>query len=372
MIQSASQSAALARATLRELTWGLREVSRQVDVWQSRADAIPDPALRADALQALTRKRGNINGAALFWTLPDRRERELLRVLVAYEILADFLDCTSERGAQLGIANGRQLHLALLDALDPDRAMSDYYRYHHSGEDSGYLVALVRRCRVGCTRLGSYEQAKPLIARASDLTPVLALNHEPDPSRRRRALTAWAAQHPYAPARRAAVGLGAPRRSWFEQTAGASGWLTVLAMLALAGESPPMPPARADMEATYETYLTWIAPTSAMLDSYSDIVEDRERGDHSYIGHYPSLDVAVERMGELVRGSCQEARALPKGSRHAVITACMIAFYLSKDSVCTPTMREHTRRLRQAGGPLVTALVPTLRLWRTAHGQRAA
>jgi hypothetical protein len=83
------QGATLARSAGRELTWGLRAVSREVERWRRHAAAIPDPELAADALKALGRKRGNIAGAALFWTLPDRRSRDLLEVLVAYEVLAD-------------------------------------------------------------------------------------------------------------------------------------------------------------------------------------------------------------------------------------------------------------------------------------------
>ncbi len=137
-------------------------------------------------------KRANIDGAALFWTLPRVRSRELLRLLVAYEILADFLDCTSERAAHAGTANGRQLHRALIEALDPDLEVSDYYRYHPWARDGGYVRALVDTCRQICVRLPSYEAARPLLHRAACLTQVLALNHEPDPRRRDELLRAWA------------------------------------------------------------------------------------------------------------------------------------------------------------------------------------
>jgi hypothetical protein len=50
----------------------------------------------------------------------------------------------------------------------------------------------------------------------------------------------------------------------------------------------------------------------------------------------------------------------------------MIAFYLSKDSARTPAMRANTSALRHAGGPLVAMLLPALRLWRAAYGQRSA
>ncbi len=358
---------ALARASARELIWGLRLVSREVEGWRARAAQIPDPELRADALTALTRKLGNINGAGLYWTLPEERNRDLLGVLVAYEILADYLDCVSERTAGLGLTNGRQLHLALVEAIDPGAEMSNYYRHQPSSDDGGYVRTLVESCRAHCAALPGYEEVRPLLSRAADLSALLAINHEPDPAVREQALQEWdadreAEQPEREPARRG-------EQAWYERTAGASAWLTVLAMLALAAE--PTVTANA-AEQTYAAYLGWIAPAGAMLDSYGDIVEDAAGGEHSYIAHYPSMEVAVERVNELVRRARREAQALPGGARHDVIAACMIAFYLSKDSVRAPEMRQSTRKLRCAGGPLVGLLVPVLRLWRLAYGQRSA
>jgi tetraprenyl-beta-curcumene synthase len=371
---------AFVRAGARELIWGLRLVSREVNRWRERAVAIPDPELRADALAALANKRGNINGAALFWTLPQRRNRHLLSVLVAYEILADYVDCVNERGAERGVANGLQLQRALVDAVDLDAEISDYYREHHCHEDSGYLNALVQNCRASCRSLPSYESMRPLITSAAGLTPVLALNHEPDPELRDRALEEWVGKEwpeietPALPA--ALVSGGRPQPAaeltWFERSAGASAWLTVLAMLALAAEPRRTAPAAQEAQQVYETYLSWIAPAGAMLDSYGDIAEDVASHHHSYVGHYPSTAVAVQRVSELVRGCRREARALPHGSRHALLSGCMIAFYLSKDSVSTRGMRASTRRLAGPGGPLVAMLLPVLRLWRTAYGQRSA
>jgi tetraprenyl-beta-curcumene synthase len=365
------QGATLARSSGRELVWGLRAVSGEVSRWRAHADRIPDPQLRADALAALARKRGSIDGAALFWTLPDRRSRELLRALVAYEVLADFLDCVSERGAGLGIENGRQLHLALVEALDPQAGISDYYRHHRSGGDGGYARALVQSCRRDCERLPSYEPLRPFLMRAAGHSGVLAINHEPDPARRERGLREWALRE-RAGDRAASVPV---ERSWYERAAGSSAWVTVLAMLALAAE-----PRRAagewahddEVARTYDAYVHWIAPTGALLDSFADVLEDRCSGDHSYLAHYPSMDVAVARLSELVRRSRSEARTLPAGARHAVLLSSMIAFFLSKDSLRTPELCASARRLRRAGGPLVALLVPVLRLWRTAYGQRSA
>jgi hypothetical protein len=149
---AASATLGLARAAYRELVWGLRDVSREVDGWRALADTIPNAELRADALEALACKRPMIDGAAMFWTLPQTRSPELLRLLVAYQVLADYLDCTSERAASHGVRNGLQLHRALVEAIDSSLPISDYYEFHPWCEDGGYAQALCSRSTMSPTR----------------------------------------------------------------------------------------------------------------------------------------------------------------------------------------------------------------------------
>ena len=108
-----------ADAIARELTWTLPLAAREIRRWRKLAGRIPDPAIRGDALSSFAHKRVNIDGAALFCILSSSRDHRLLRLLVAYQILWDFLDSVNERGADRGTVNGRHLHLALVDALDP-------------------------------------------------------------------------------------------------------------------------------------------------------------------------------------------------------------------------------------------------------------
>jgi cytochrome P450 len=337
--------------------WGLTGVSREVERWRAFAATIPDTALRRDALEALGSKRLNIDGAALFWTIPQTRSRELLRLLVAFEILADYLDCTSERGAHAGVNNGLQLHRALVEAFDPHLVISDHYHFHPWRDDGGYVQALVDACRDACLCLPSYDAVRPYVVRAAGLTAqVLALNHEPNPSRRDAALNSWANRH-----------FGSGELLWFEWTAGASAWLTILALAAFAAD-----PCRqaCEAEAVYAAYLPWVSLVGTMFDSYGDLEEDAGNAAHSYIAHYPSLETAAERLTEITRHSLQEAASLPDGGRHVVVASGMIARYLSKDSVRTAQTWPLTTSLIRASGWLTRLLVPVLRAWRALHMRR--
>jgi tetraprenyl-beta-curcumene synthase len=337
--------------------WGLAAVAREVRGWRTRAIEIPDPPLRNDALSALTRKRGHTDGAALLWTIPRVRDHNLLCLLVAYEIIWDFLDGVNERGAAAGQANGRQLHLALLDALDLTRPISDYYRYHQSNDDGGYLRMLVEACREHCRGLPSYWAIRPLLVREAIRAQVLAINHDLDPALRDTDLLRWAAQ----------TFPDTSDATWFELTGAVSASLTIHALLALSAE--PACGAEHFTQAS-AAYFPWISAATTMLDSYVDQVEDLANGDHSYVAHYAAPQLAAARIRGLVERSLVESRALRDGERHAVIVACMVAMYLSKDSAHTTAMSETTKSLVCAGGSLTRLLLPILRLWRIANAQQ--
>jgi tetraprenyl-beta-curcumene synthase len=352
-----AQLRALGAATTRELRWGLREVADELGRWRELAERIPDAPTRADAMRGLTRKRGHADGAALFSILPDERSGALLRLLVGYETILDFLDDVSERHATE--ANGRELHLALVDAFDLDRPLADYYRHHPWKDDGGYLVALVEACRAACRALPSYDRVREHVVVEAWRAQVLALNHLTDPGARDAALSAWAAEE--FPDEH---GL-----DWFELSAAASATLVILALLTLAARAEV---SDRDVAATRSAYWPWVSLTAAMLDSHVDRVEDRAAGDHSYVAHYPDEACAARRICYCIRQAVREALRLPDGHRHAVIVGCMVAMYLSKDSARVAGMRSTTRRMIRSGGSLCCLLQPVLRLWRIAYSLRSA
>ena len=329
-------------------------MAREERRWRALARAIPDRPIREDALSALKDKRCQTDGAALFSILPRARHPSLLRLLVAYQVIWDFLDSVSERAAAAGQANGRQLHLALIDALDPARPVSDYYRHNPWRRDGGYLKALVNVCRESCARLPSYEGVRDLVVQEASRAQVLAINHDPDPSRRDAMLEAWAGRE---------LPQGG-EASWFELTGACSAGLSIFALLALASQPTC---SESEIARTRRAYFPWAGSLAAMLDSYVDQAEDAANGDHSYIAHYTTPELATQNVCLMVRRCLREARALENGEKHILIFTSMVAMYLSKDSARTPGMRASTRRIVAAGGSLTRALLPILRLWRIAH-----
>ena len=180
---------ALGSAAMRELLWGLRGVSCEIEGWRVRASEIPRAESRRLALEALRSKRGHIDGAALFWILAPRRDAGLLRLLVAYDVLCDYLDSLTE---QEGAGDARLLHRAITDALKPGGPSHDYFAGATGEGDGGYLDALVGTCRRACAGLPAFAVVQPHALReAGRAAEVLPLNHLPA-AERDAGLQAWA------------------------------------------------------------------------------------------------------------------------------------------------------------------------------------
>ncbi len=300
-------------------------------------------------------KRDNVEGSSLFSILPKRRNERLLRLLVAYQVMWDFLDSASEREAHDSQANGRQLHRALVEALDPRAPISDYYRFHPSRDDGGYLLALVGTCRSMCAELPSYRQVRSLMLAGVAGCAIQSLNHEPESGRRGVALKDWAEGECD----------GTPALAWFELAA-ATGAFMPHVLLALAAE-----PAceQRDLLQVHAVYFPWVSLAISMLDSYVDRTVDAVSEDHSYLSYYASETEALARLAEIIRRIAVQARSLPNGRRHAVLIDGIVAMYLSTAAVNRPEVRARTRMLARAGGPLTRVLLPFAHGWRATRAR---
>ncbi len=73
-------------------------VRRELERWRGRAQAIPDPELRALALSKLSGERFNAEVAATLATLaPRAHRRDAVEAIVALEVLFDHLDGRTEQ-----------------------------------------------------------------------------------------------------------------------------------------------------------------------------------------------------------------------------------------------------------------------------------
>lgn len=352
-------SRVFAGTVLRYLLTILPQAGRELERWRTQAASIPDPQLRASADEAL-RKRGNVEGAALFAVLvPGAHRRTAVRALVAYQTAYNYLDALSELPSDDPIANGRQLHQALLVALEPGAQHPAYYehsfQHKHSlrhadaprcadGADGGYLQAIVDACRQALVDLPSYALLAPTArAVAARIVDYQALNLSRGQGGH-GALERWASE-----ATPAGSGL-----AWWETAAACGSSLAVNALIAAAAD-PHLDPR--DIAQTDGAYHPWIGALHSLLDSLVDRREDRDGGRLCLLDHYPSTTSAASRLADLALRCKSACERLPGARAHRVIVTAMASYYLSAPECDTAEAQAIARALtRVLGRPLRVAI----------------
>ena len=335
--------------------WGrvLPTVRVELRAWERAAGAIPDPRLRAQALETLRNERLSAAGAALFATTVTRHVPVLVRTLVAYQVICDYLDTLSEQPAADPVANGMLLHRALADAIAPGTATADWYRLHAAADDGGYLAALVGACREGCEALPAFPHVRTAARREAGRNEVQGIKDGPAGWREPQ-LQAWADVQ--------SRGDDVGDATWFEVAAAGSSPLAALALLAAAADPAT---SATTAEQTRRSYFPWIEALSTLLDSLADRERDAATGELSFVDQYASEAMASVRLQALAAHALASARGLPNGDRHAVLVAGMIAMHLSDRSAWLPGARETTRAVLASSLAVVTPLLLLLlRGWR--------
>lgn len=342
---------ALVRANARFWPTVFPEVRRELREWDRRAQAIPDPTLRALALAKLRHERFNTEVAATLATLvPPVRRRDAIEAIVALEVMYDYLDGVSERPGPDPLADGRHLYRAFTDVVVPRGPLADHYRHHPQRHDGGYLAALTSTARRALWSL----PAAPVVAPVAHA--VLSRCGEAQTRTHAIArlgagqLMAWASAQPES-----------GRLRWSEVAAGAAA--SVLAGHALVALAAEPATAAADAERVAAAYFATCALTT-LLDSLIDADADAATGAHPYLAYYASEEEATERLGVLAREAVAAVDGLPRAPHHLMTMAGAVAFYLSAPGARGPERRRLTAPVVRELRPLLAPSLAIFAAWR--------
>ncbi|HEX4307791.1 MAG TPA: DUF2600 family protein [Solirubrobacterales bacterium] len=309
----------------------------------ARAERIPDPLLRADALAAHRQKGSNSEGlAALAVLAPAEHRTQVVRSLVAYQSMLDYLDGVSERPGDDPLANGLCLHRAFEVALDPEAPEEDFYEHAVARADGGYLSTLIELCRGRLHELPSYPAVRGALLRQARLCrESQALNHALRFASVDDQIDEWA--------RRTETDARLePGFEWWELiAAAAASSLCVGALLALAAR-PGVE--EADAQRVESAYFPWASGLNALLDSLVDLDEDPEEASH--LRRYESREHAGERLRAIAAGARRRVAELPDGRLHEAILAAMGSLYLAQEEAWRPGREPVALAVYGALGPL--------------------
>lgn len=330
---------------------------RELRRWRRRAAEIPDPALRHHALATHWAKGAHPEGAAAFAVLAERSARPaVVQALVTFQAMYDYLDTVSEQpGADL-LDNGRQLHRALIVAVDPRAPHLDYYSLNPNRDDGGYLRELLDDCRNVCELLPSYALvARSLRHAARRAMESQGLNHSaaPEPLLSHDSVAHWAMAE-------------APpqcRLEWWELIGAAGSSLVILALLAAASD-PNL--SESELVAIEALYFPWAGALLALVDSLVDQADDASAGQHSLVVHYESPGHAAERLGAIGSRALELTRQLARGDEHALIIAAMASMFLSRPEASRPQALPARQAILAAMGDLASPMMYVFKARRRA------
>ncbi len=344
------RAAAFARAAHRYWLSVFPQVRGELDAWRRRAEQIPDSVLREAALDALVTKSTDLEGAVAFAVFaPPSMRGKVVQAIAAFEIAFDYMDSIVELPNQDPIANGHNLNQALLVALSPGVEHLDYYQHYPRSEDAGYLEELVRTCQVAVDSLPSFAAVTESVHHAlSRIVTYQSLSHG-DATGSHDAFEEWA--HSQA--------VGGVDLHWWELGAAAGSQLSVLALIAAAGD-PTMCRERA--VALEHAYFPWIGALSTLLDGVIDQRRDSLESQRSLIENYTSPEETAERLKMFATEALEAVHPLSDASDHTMILAAMAASFHSTPQALAPEVSLATRAVLETMGGWAT---PSLLFFKT-------
>jgi len=294
-----------------------------------------------------------MEGAAAFATfVPWRARGSVIRALVAFQAIYNYADLLAEQPLADPVGNARDVHQALLMALDPSGELS-LHDSHPAGErvDRDFLAEMIAACETASWQLPSYGTVAATVCRAAERIVTfqsLSLGRQGE-------LESWAeSQGP------ANAGF-----AWWEVAAAAGSSLSVHALLAAAAS----PALTAQDVATIEAaYFPRIGALHSLLDSLVDEQEDAATGQLRLLDCYPSRRQAATGLQQLAARGLGAARELPNGADHALLVTAMACSYLAAPEGSSSGVDEIARQVRASLGPLARPMLLVFKLRRLAGG----
>lgn len=313
-------------------------VDTELAGWQNYAAGYNQSELTRQALASISTKKFHCQGGSIYSLYKGVPTPDFVRLVVALQTISDYLDNLCDRAGIADEAAFRQLHLAMTDALDPDRPRSDYYAAYPFRDDGGYLDQLVAVCRQEVGKLPAYPLIKTELLRQAMLYSELQTYKHLDPSLREEKMLAWINCHlPAYP------GI----TPW--EFAAATGSTLNMFMFCAAAHNPRLTAGEVSQIAA--AYFPWINGLHILLDYFIDEAEDRQGGDLNFVAYYANEEQTLSRLLHFYRQAHHAAKALPETAFAQTVVDGLLAMYLSDPKTDPPAVRVVRDSLLKSAGP---------------------
>lgn len=317
-------------------------VHEELSYWKKRAEQIPDPELRSQALASIEYKTFHCEGGSILALTAKEHCAEVIRFIVAYQTISDYLDNLCDRSTSLDPEDFSALHEAMKDALSIDgkqQVSGDYYRYRKEREDGRYLCDLAATCREVLSHCSHYPEIKEYLLELMTYYCDLQVHKHVKPEQRVPRLRNWFNKNKEA----------IPEMSWYEFSACSGSTLGIFCLVSYAF--------RDDFSAGHaehirQGYFPYIQGLHILLDYFIDQEEDREGGDLNFCFYYENDQELFRRLQYFVKEADRHTKQLPHKRFHQLINRGLLGLYLSDEKVRKQqNIRKLAKNILKSAGP---------------------
>jgi len=328
--------------------------------WRQRAEGIPDPELRRQALLSIRNKTFHCEGGAVYALLAGSHFDETVRFITAYQTISDYLDNLCDRSTSLDPADFRALHQSMLHALTPCASPDNYYALRQEQDDGGYLAALVKTCQDVLVKLPTYPVIAPALYELAGYYRELQVHKHVRKDQRIRRLNHMFLSHPEY----------LPHMTWYEFSACAGSTLGIFCLLASAFQQDFDQGLSLRIQ---KAYFPWVQGLHILLDYLIDQEEDLRGGDLNFCSFYPDTKEMERRLKHFYARADESISQLPYAPFHRLINRGLLGIYLADRKVYRQEeVRRIARRMIRQGGVTAFFFFFHCLIYRRMHEKNAS
>jgi len=316
----------------------LPTVHKELAYWKGRAEEIPNPELRRQALASIGSKTFHCEGGAILALMAEKKYKQAVKFIVAYQTISDYLDNLCDRSTSLDPFDFAALHESMADALSVQIEGKNYYRHRQDQDDNGYLNELSETCRAVLCELKNYPLIKEYLLELCQYYCDLQVNKHVKKEERVPRLEKWFQHYQH----------NLPDMEWYEFSACSGSTLGIFCLISYAMRDDFNARDAANIRNGYFPYIQGL---HILLDYFIDQEEDRTGGDLNFCSYYANQETLFERLNHFVVEADKHTELLPHRWFHQLINRGLLGIYLSDSKVHKQkSVRKLARKMIKSGG----------------------
>ncbi|GAA0332550.1 tetraprenyl-beta-curcumene synthase [Bacillus carboniphilus] len=315
-------------------------VHQELSYWKKRAEEIPNEELRKQALASIAGKTFHCEGGAILSLLSGAEAAKIIKFIVAYQTISDYLDNLCDRSTSLDPKDFEQLHLSMKHSVTVGAKLAPYYCYREERNDGGYLEELVVTCQSVLEQSKHYHLIKDHLIELCQYYCDLQVHKHVTIEEREARLMKWFNQYKKQ----------IPEMEWYEFSACSGSTLGIFCLVSYSFRKDfneiPFEPIKAG-------YFPYVQGLHILLDYFIDQEEDKLEGDLNFCSYYESNEQLVNRLIHFLKQADKYIEGLPHSDFHKLINRGLLGVYLSDQKIGKrfSDNRKIVKQLLKTGGP---------------------